>query len=195
MLSVGATGCDQSPPNEAAANVIAEHPTVVDSIFPIEEEIRRFRAAYPHEVKELSGGALSKDELVTNFVSAADAGDRQSLASLVITPEEFVYLYYPHTRYTAKPYQLSPSLVWFELESFGLRGLDRLLQSYDGKTLGYVGYECPGEPQVEDRNRIWNGCVVRLRSGERNGTEELKLFGPILERDGKFKFLTYANGL
>lgn len=40
-------------------------------------------------------------------------------------------------------------------------------------------------------NLIWNGCVARLDAAP----DGLRLFGAIIERAGRFKFLSYANAL
>jgi hypothetical protein len=40
-------------------------------------------------------------------------------------------------------------------------------------------------------NRIWKNCSVGLQSA--TGVRSIRLFGPIIERGGEFKFLTYAS--
>lgn len=186
-------GCDRQGERQAVA-ALEMPPQHIDSIVPIDEEIRRFRATLSDSVASLAGGAASRDELIARFVTALEAGDVAALGQLAITPVEFAYLYYPHTRYTRRPYELSPGLLWFQLENYGSRGLARALARYGGAPLGVVGHACAAEPEVEDRNRVWSGCVVR-RIDEHGDTVGLALFGAILERDGAYKFINYGNRL
>lgn len=166
----------------------------VDSIFPIEEELRRFRATLDEHPERLAQAAPDRDELIRRFVAALEAGDLPALQSLALTRAEFAYLYYPYTRYTRRPYELGPAIVWFEMQNYSGRGLSRALQRHGGRPLGFAGYRCPEDPLVEGENRIWTGCVVeRVTAGGR--TQALPLLGPILERRGEFKFLSHANRL
>jgi hypothetical protein len=112
---------------------------------------------------------------------------------MAMTRDEFGWLYYPHTMYTAPPYELPPGLVWFQIENGSHQGLGRLLERLAGRPLEVLGYSCAPEPLVEERNRTWADCTVRFHPpGE--DTREIRLFGSILERDGVFKFISYSNG-
>ena len=167
--------------------------TVVDSIFPVEEEIRRFQAELPEEITELKEGESSRDALVARFVAYMEAADTTGLAGLAMTPGEFGYLYYPTSRYTRPPYRLSPGLVWFQNQNQSSRGLTRLLRRYAGQTMGYIGFDCPDAAEVEGENRFWHYCTVRhLYQGD---TVEVRLFGSIWERDGRYKLVGFANEL
>lgn len=191
LLLAAAGGCEPAARAEAAAE---PQPVHVDSIFPIEEEIRRFRAAIGPEPAALAGGAESREALVEAFVRALEADDLAALEALKLTVEEFAYLYYPHTRFTARPYELAPGLVWMQLENYGSKGLSRARARFAGRPLGYRGHACPDEPETEGPNRLWSGCVVRGADAAGEPVD-LSLFGAILERDGRFKFVGYGNRL
>jgi hypothetical protein len=47
---------------------------------------------------------------------------------------------------------------------------------------------------AEGPNRIHGGCTLDVAAGEAD-VRTISLFGQILERDGTFKFVNYANGL
>ena len=183
--SADASADFESPPAPPA--------TVVDSIFPGEEEIRRFQAELPEEITELKGGESSRDALVARFVTALESADTAGLASLAMTPGEFGYLYYPTSRYTRPPYRLSPGLVWFQNQNQSSRGLTRLLRRYAGQPMGHISFHCPDEAEVEGENRFWHYCAVRhLYQGD---TVSVRLFGSIWERGGRFKLVGFANEL
>jgi hypothetical protein len=78
---------------------------------------------------------------------------------------------------------------WGLITNSSLQGASRVWTRHAGQPLGFTGYRCDPEPTALGRNLIWTGCVV-----ERKGAAPLELFGPIIERDGQFKFVTYASG-
>jgi hypothetical protein len=167
--------------------------TVVDSIFPVEEEIRRFQAELGEEITELTGGEASRDALVARFVSALESADTLGLARITMSMGEFGYLYYPASRYTRPPYRLSPALVWFQNQNQSSRGLTRLLRRYAGHDMGFLSYQCPDEAEMEGENRFWHYCTVRhLYQGD---TVDIRLFGSIWERAGHYKLVGFANEL
>lgn len=202
MLLGALAACDTSPgrggalPGWGGALAATAHaPSHVDSIFPIEEELRRFRTALPDPATGLEGGTRSIDELVARFLDALEGADSEALGELAITPAEFAYLYYPHTRFTRPPYEMSPALVWFQLENYGSKGLNRALARFGGRPLDHTGHDCPADPEQEGPNRIWSGCVIRRIDPGSGDVASLSLFGGIIEHRGRFKFINYANRL
>jgi hypothetical protein len=185
-----ADGPDQSG---AVASAEAHTPVHLDSVFPIEEEIRRFRVGMS-PVSELAGGTDSKEALVDALLRRLEAADTTGVAELAMTRTEFAWLYYPHTMYTRPPYELSPALVWFQLQNQSSRGLGRLLHAYAGKELFDTGFRCPDAGEPFGEGHIWHECRVLgvVPSGE---SVEERLFGSILEVAGRFKFVGFANEL
>lgn len=180
----------------AACGEVEEPPparqAVIDSVFPIEEEIRRFAASLDSVPTALYEGAASREELVQRFIRAVEARDADEFSRLVLQRDEFIGLYYPHTRYTARPYELAPALLWFQMENPSSRGLSRLLARLGGRDLEFQRLTCPEAPLVEEQNRIWEHCTVRVRGADGPHAER-RLFGAMLERGGRWKFLSYAN--
>jgi len=188
-LACQAPEADEPLPRQDAA----ERPgRVVDSIFPIEEEIRRFRAVLGPEPAGLSGGASSREALIDRFVTALVEADTAAFADMVMNIDEFGWLYYPHTIFTAPPYELAPGLVWFQIQNGSSRGLGRLLGRVAGRPLEVLGHRCAPEPLIEGPNRIWEECVLLVDPAE-GEPQEVAYFGSMLERDGAFKFTSYSN--
>ena len=131
--------------------------------------------------------------LLDRFERALAEADTAAFADMLMTRDEFGWLYYPTSIFTAPPYQLAPSLVWFQIENGSSRGLGRLLDRLGGQPIDFVGHTCPREPVIQGNNRVWEGCVVRFDTPDQD-PRELQLFGSILERDGVFKFVSYTNG-
>jgi hypothetical protein len=163
---------------------------VIDSILPLNEAIRRFRA----DVAEPAGlnGPRSRDALVERVIDALRANDTLAFADLAIDRAEWAWLYYPTTLIAQPPYELPPGLAWFQLQESNRKGVFRALREYGGASVMYDGYSCDAEPRVERENRIWTGCVVVLgRPGET--LHPIRLFGSLIERAGHFAVLSYDN--
>lgn len=166
---------------------------VVDSILPREEALRRFREGLPR-ADSLRGGAESRDALVAAFMGALGAADTASIAGMAITRSEFAYLYYPTASQGLPPYELEPGLMWFMLFEQSNDGIRRALQLYGGNPMPVVDYDCGTGHQREGENTVYGPCVVRWRD-QKGDTVAARLFSQIVERGGRFKFLSYANKL
>ena len=166
----------------------------VDSGVSRETELARFRDSLA-EPAALSGGAASRDALVRAFIRALEARDTSALSALLLTRAEFAYLYYPTNPEARPPYNLSPALMWFMGEGRSRRGLSQALEQRSGQQLRYAGYSCAAS-QRQGENTVWTGCTVRHhQAGAGGGVIDEMLFGPIIERGGRFKFVSYANKL
>lgn len=190
-IVAGLTACDFQEAHSGQPSTAVRTPAHIDSILPIEEEVRRFREGTAR-VDGLTGGEASKEALVAELIRALEAEEVEAVAALAMTRDEFAWLYYPHTMYTARPYELSPGLVWFHQQNRSSRGLTRLLGRYAGETLYYTGLRCPDEGESFGEGHIWHGCTVlgSLPTGEE---VEERIFGSILEWDGRHKFVSFSN--
>ena len=162
---------------------------VMDSVRPREVELERFRAT-TDRVTGLTGGARTRDALVLGFIEAVEAGNPAAAQSLALSRAEFGWLYYPSNPFGRPPYDLSPELFWFTMDSNGRKERDRVLQHLGGRPLGYRGYHCPAASGIEGENRIHAPCEVTFK--DHGEVVTARLFGPIIERDGRFKFVNLA---
>lgn len=201
-LGLVAVACGREAPAPVAARgdrpstsvrMISAPPTRVDSAVPRAVALERFQRASARATA-LSGAASSRDDLVRRFTRAVEARDTAALRNLVLSRGEFAYLYYPTSGQGLPPYDLSPDLMWFMLVERSNHGVTALLSERAGRPLAVAGYRCLGDSTLEGENRIWGPCLVR-RVQALGDTVEERLFGPILERGGRFKFVSYANRL
>lgn len=170
----------------------AEAATHVDSIVPRDVALARFRTGLEQPAR-LAGGAASREALVRQFFGALERRDTAALHGLLMTRAEFAYLYYPTNPEGLPPYDLEPGVMWFMLEGNSQRGFTHLLEERGGRRLRYRSLQCR-PPLRQGENTIWTGCMVRLLQPNHEMVAEL-LFGPIIERAGRFKFVSYANKL
>jgi len=191
-LSVAACqgpGSEQGAADAAGDSSVAG--TTVDSILPVEEEIRRFREMAPETPAGLSGGEPSRDALVRRWVRAVERGDTTEIRLMLITAAEFITFYYPESPYTRPPYRQSPSLRWFLMTSQSNQGATRVMQRHGGQAFGFRSYQCDEPPETVGSLRIWSNCLVRAEAAGPAG--QMRFFGAIVEREGVYKFLSYAS--
>lgn len=117
---------------------------IVDSILPVEEELRRFQHHLTRPTA-LAGAAPSREALVRRFVERLARRDSAGLRALTMTREEFAFLVYPGSSYTRPPYRTPPGLVWLQIEQDGATGLRRLLRS-DLAAASYLAHRCAEAP-------------------------------------------------
>lgn len=196
---IALAGCSPEPTPAAAerrpAAAPARHaqPTHIDSLIPRDEALRRFRRGLA-PVDRLDHGPPSRDALVQAFVRALEQRDSTALGRMVLSKAEFAYLFYPSSPQGLPPYDLNPDLMWFMLSLQSDKGVHRALIERGGRPLHAVGFRCDGEPSQQGPNTIWGPCVLR-RVAAQGDTVEERLFGPILERGGRYKFVSFANKL
>jgi hypothetical protein len=73
-------------------------------------------------------------------------------------------------------------------------GFIRLLRRLGGQPLHAVAYHCDPKPDRQGSNLLWTGCAIRVKQPD-GSVGSHRLFGSIIERDGRFKFVSYANEL
>lgn len=171
----------------------AQRRHVVDSILPLEEELRRFRQGLPR-AQALRGGARDLGTLVRAVVQGLAAHDTATLRRLTLSRAEFAWLVYPTSPYVTPPYRQAPWLVWFQISMASEKGMARLLARAGGWRVEALGHACEPKPERQGLNRIWRRCVVHLRSPS-GRVETQRLFGDVIERGGQFKIVSFANDL
>jgi hypothetical protein len=166
---------------------------IVDSVVPMDTALARFREGMTEPVG-LSGGAPSREALVREFLRAVAETDTAAVRQLILTRAEFAWLYYPTAHLAQPPNDLPPDILWMMIRGESERGIGKALGVLSGRPSGYLDHACdPTLARTEGDNRIHAGCVVRrIQDGD---TLPERLFGLIVERDGVFKFLSYANRL
>ncbi|MEW5915725.1 MAG: hypothetical protein AB1762_04945 [Gemmatimonadota bacterium] len=162
---------------------------VIDSIFPAEEELRRFNAGSMRPAA-LSGGASDRETLVRQFARALQQADTATLRTLLLTRAEFGHLVFPESPFAREPFKTKPGLVWMQLVAASERGMTRLLDRVSGPGVQISSLRCDRTPEDQGPNTYWRNCSVLVhRQG--TPTHRAQLFGQILVRDGRAKFVAY----
>jgi hypothetical protein len=171
---------------EAPSPVVA----VVDSALTPQEHLRRFREGL-EPVDTLAGGAGSREALVRRWVEAVEAADTAAVVAMHLTRAEFAYLYFPESPYASGRTRTPPDFLWMQFRLNSEKGIGRTFTRLAGRPLGYRALVCPEAPKAQGRSVLHERCL--LRRDTEAGRVEQRLFGTIVERDGRFKFVSYAN--
>jgi hypothetical protein len=143
-------------------------------------------------VDTLSEGAPSRDELVRRWVKAIETTDTAELNRLLLSRAEFAWIYYPTNPQGLPPYDLSPQLLWFLTVENSNKGVNRILQDRGGRPMRFVNYRCDSKRSKEGDNEVVGPCLVRRLQATGDTVEE-RLFGLVIERRGRWKFVSYAG--
>ena len=92
------------------------------------------------------------------------------------------------------PYDLEPGLMWFLHTERSDEGLSKAPPALRRQAHALVDYDCGPEASHEGENIVYGPCAVRWRT-DGGDTLAVRLFNQILERGGRFKFLSYGNRL
>jgi hypothetical protein len=188
LISAVLVGCNRAPASEPA-ELPSDTMTTAMRV-----ALDRFRTTVSGTISDtITGAAASRDELIERFAAAVQRADTTALIRMTMNRAEFAYLYYPHSIYTHPPYQQDPQTAWLLSKANAEKGLTRILQRFGGKPLVVSAYECAAEPEREGPNRYWSGCTLTARA--EGAPPVMRWFGSIWERDGRFKFVSYANDL
>jgi hypothetical protein len=166
---------------------------VVDSARPIPEEIRRFAARIGGDpVSAFAHASASREALIRRVVRDVVESDSTDLSAAAITPREFIDLIYPSSPYTHPPYEQPPDLVWMQIANPSAAGYRRLLARRGGQAFAYIGHGCASKAERQGPNTLFVDCVITVRDPSRAEIKQ-RWFGSIIERDGRFKILSYRN--
>ena len=104
--------------------------------------------------------------------------------------------WFPSHLYHDAPYELDPALFWLQVQQGSSKGAGQLLRHYGGRELSLERIDCAiDSTQVRAGSalRLWAPCEVGFRSSGEVVTG--RLFGSIVEFDGRMKLMGYANDL
>lgn len=191
VAAFAAAGCDRAAEAGRPTQASPMAGMKIDTILPPGEALRRFQAELT-PVTELEEAPRGRDALVSRFIEALERADTAVLEKLVLSKAEYGFLYFPASVYSRKPYELPPDIAWLLNEQNGQKGATRLLRRLGGHALHFGGYTC-GSSVSEQENIFWRDCQVKYLDPGSSRPVARKLFGTIMERGGRFKFLSYAN--
>lgn len=164
-----------------------------DSSRTPEEHMHRFTADLSERPTALSGGAASPEQLVSQFMRAVQQKGTVALMRTHLSRAEFAYLYYPTHPQAQAPYSLPPDLMWMMLEAQSVKGVSQAVSKLGQNPPRLEAVHCQRVSSHGD-NRVHSGCLGALRQGNVAGDPATLPLGPIIERNGQFKFVSFGTG-
>ena len=120
------------------------------------------------------------------------SGDANALRGLTLSRAEYGFLVYPELSISRPPYNQPPEIAWLLLNAETNSGVNKLLNAASSR-FEMLGYRCAAAPTTAGVLRLHSACSVRVR--ESGAEREVRLFGRIIERDGRWKFMSVGGDL
>lgn len=148
-------------------------------------------ACTPNRVAPVAGGANSPLELAQAVLDALAAGDRDTLRHLSVSEREFKDHVWPDLPAARPERNLPFAYVWKDLAQKSDQHLAQTLAKFGGQRLVAVNVEFAGETTRYRTSMVHRESVVlaRLPDGKEN---RVRIFGSVLEQDGRFKVFSYV---
>lgn len=139
----------------------------------------------------LSGSYQSASELATAVLGALERRDVTALHELALDEREFENHVWPDLP-AARPERNMPmSFVWGDLHQKSEASLGRILASRGGQRFSLVSVRFAGGTTAYDSYLVHRQTVLGVRDS--TGAEvNLRVFGSVLEKDGRFKVFSYV---
>ncbi len=140
--------------------------------------------------RRLANAQMSAEELSRNFLKALANEDMKFIESLRLTKEEFCQYVFPELPASKTP-NVTCDFVWQQATLKSLSGLSEMYPKHKGKKYQFValrfekGIDSYPTYQVHKETHL----VVKDETGKR---QELRLFGSMLEMDGKYKLFSFV---
>jgi len=133
----------------------------------------------------------SPEALARVVLTALAERDQATLLALPLSDTEFRTIVWPELPSSRPEVNLPVAYAWGDLRTKSLGHLGATLNRWGGRRLELAGVEFRGETTAYATYSVHRDPVVRVRV-EGGEPERVRLFGSILERDGRFKLFSYV---
>jgi hypothetical protein len=143
-------------------------------------------------VAPLAGGASSKLELARGVAVAFGKADVPALHALTLSEQEFRDHVWPELPAARPERNLPFSFVWGDLHQKSEASLSRTLDVARGRSLKVVSVQQLGATTRYQTYVVHRQTQLTIDGGD-GRVEQIRLFGSILEKDGRFKVFSYVT--
>jgi hypothetical protein len=138
--------------------------------------------------QRFAGACSSPEALAEAFLGALEAGDRPRLEALALSEEEFALEAYPEMPAYG---HIPTGLAWNQLSLKSLYGLSTVLARHGGRAFILEDIAFRGRTTAYQTFAVRRDPMLRLRDRASGETQELALFGSVLEYEGGFKLFSF----
>jgi hypothetical protein len=139
----------------------------------------------------LANTAASPEALARSVLQLVGEGNRPGLEALAVSEQEFRDHVWPDLPAARPERNLPFSYVWMDLRQKSDLHLSQTLAKHRGQPMQFIGIEFTGEVTRYRTCTVHRESVMSVRMPD--GSErQLRLFGSMLEQDGRFKVFSYV---
>jgi hypothetical protein len=140
--------------------------------------------------RALTNTYASAELLASRFLAYLARKDSESIKSLRITKQEFCDYVWPDLPSSRLP-NVTCDFVWDQAVLNSTSGLTEMLRDHEGKRYELISLKFAKGTEVYPSYKVHKETLLRVRD-EKGEEQELRLFGSILEMDGKFKLFSFV---
>lgn len=151
-------------------------------------------AAAPDLVTPPVGGALfdSPEAAAREALALIEAGDAGRLSRLALSEAEFRAAVYPRLPASRPERNTSADFVWDRLHQRSRSALAYTLERYRGRRFEVVAVDFVGESTDYGPFQVHRETVLTVEAPD-GGRGTLRIFGSMLEQDGRYKIFSYVT--
>jgi hypothetical protein len=135
--------------------------------------------------------ADSPEALARDVLRAVQRQDRARLEQLAVSEDEFRALVWPQLPSSRPEVGLPIEYAWNDLQTKSRAHLHNTVATFGGESFDFLQITFAGEVTDYDTFRVHRKSVLEVRadSGE---TERVRLFGSMIEQEGRVKVFSYV---
>jgi hypothetical protein len=133
------------------------------------------------------------EDLARRVVEAVRTKDVPTLRDLRVSEKLYKEELCPAFLASKPRHTMNVDFHWNLLQVNALEGMREILNRYGGQPIEYRGLEDPDEIEEYGTFRLWRRVRVRIQLEGKEKEISARLFGAIVERNGRFKLLSYVS--
>lgn len=144
----------------------------------------------------LEGAAASPRELVAHVLDAIVERDTAALVSMLVDADEYAEIVYPelgaHYAAARDTRIETRQFLWEHQRLDALKGMRSALRELGGRRLTFVTVEFTEGEKRFPSYRLMEGAVVSVTEAD-GAPATLHMLGTLIEKDGRYKLLSYRD--
>jgi hypothetical protein len=138
----------------------------------------------------LPNSSESPEALARAVLAAIEHRDRDALLRLALNRQEFTDYVWPELPAARPERNLSAGYVWGDLNQKSNLTLQKTLAAHGGRKYELVSVKYLGKTTPYDSYLVHRETELTIRDAE--GERQLRLFGSVIEKGGRFKVFSYV---
>lgn len=137
----------------------------------------------------LKNGARSIDELVSRYLEAVADRDTAAMHALRLSEYEHNEILWPELPASRPEFNMPITFAWENLNLHSHRDANRVLADFSDRHIEIERVDCRKGVTEYPTLKVHGDCWIIGRDGRTGIREEFKLFGSIVESEGRYKII------